>query len=91
METSVESGGRENPEQNDENADHQILLMLVHNAHADEGDWKAQQGGHDDYLLQYRHPQPSGFILLPQTWKEKVGYRYKYVGVGGLQCLVLPG
>ena len=69
METDVKSEGRQDPEEDNENADYDILLMLVNNAHADEGDWEAQQTWHDDNLLQDWHSQGCGAILFPQTYK----------------------
>ena len=42
VEPDVEGERREDPKEDNETADNDILLMLIHNAHADEGNWKAE-------------------------------------------------
>ena len=64
MEPNREGERWEDPEEDDQNADHDILLVLINYAHADEGDWKAQGRGYDDDLLKYRHSQRSCPILF---------------------------
>ena len=46
-------------------------MVLIQDAHADEGDGEAEQGGEDGDLLEDSHLEHGGLVLLLELWVEE--------------------
>ena len=67
----VEDKRWEGPEEYDEGADDDALLVLVQDAHADKGDWETEQAREYGDLLEDSHLEDSRLVLLLELGVEE--------------------